>query len=242
MIRSSDAGLAEIADFDGSITTQSYRRGEYVWTQGETSRGLYCLQSGYVILWRMHDRQFRTGFRVVGPGELLGYRSLFAGDPHVATAEALTSCFICLYPREKLMPLTRHSGGLGLSFLRLVARDRGPPDGLYLRSPQLPTRTRLVYLLLILKENCARREGKYGLQYNLPLLRRDIGWLIASRPESVTRAAHELRENGIAFFSGKQVRVPDERRMREEMMATEKGRAGLLALSLNQEGFHDLSD
>ena len=136
--------------------------------------------------------------------------------------------------------MTSHSGALGLSFLQLVARDRGPPDGLYLRSVQLPTRTRLTYLLLVLKDNCARRVGKHGLRYTLPLLRRDIGWLIAARPESVTRAARELRDDGIAFFSGKQVKVPDERRLRAEMMATEKGRAGLQALSLNHTGFRNV--
>jgi hypothetical protein len=43
----------------------------------------------------------------------------------------------------------------------------------------------------------------------LPILRRDMAILLASRPESIARAIKELRDSGIAMFNGRIVSVPD---------------------------------
>jgi CRP-like cAMP-binding protein len=204
-----------LARFEQTRATHTYRRGDKIFSQHQQSTGIWCVRSGHVLLW--HEDAFgnRTAFKVVGPGEIIGYRSLFAEDPHTATAEALSACHACRHPAETIQDMVSTNSGLGQQFLRLIAQDRGPPDSLLLRGRQLPLRIRLVHLLLILKDRYAESAPGNGLHFELPLLRRDIAALLGTRPESITRAIKELGHDGIARFNGRSVTVPDAARLYE---------------------------
>ena len=195
---------------------QVYRRGDKLFEQKQKGTGIHCIQSGNVLLWQIDAFSVKTSFRVVGRGEMLGYRSTLGDDLHAATAEALSECRVCFYPKRKLEELIYDDPALARRFFRLVARDRGPPDALMLRGQHLPARVRLVYLLLTTKDRHAAMRPDGSLVYDLPLSRKDIASLIASRPETVTRAIKSLAEDGIAEFYNRKVVVPDPAKLYEE--------------------------
>ncbi len=198
---------ADAARLENARLRQVYRRGDRIFTQAEMASGLYCLQSGHVLLWYLDPFGHRTAFRVAGPGEIMGHRSLFGEDPHAATAEALTTCHICWYPKGLVDELIGTYPSFARRFLRTLARDRGPPDALLLRGLHMPIRVRLVYLLLILRERHGEIWRDGSLHLELPLLRRDIASLLGARPESVTRAIQDLKRDGVATFNGRHVVV-----------------------------------
>jgi len=193
-----------------------YRTGERIFAQDQLPAGLYCLQSGHILLWRIDAFGFKTSFRMVSPGELVGYRSLLGDDPHAATAEALSECRICYYPKQKIESLIFGDPDLTRQFFRMLARDRGPPEALLLRGQHLPVRVRLVYLLLTTKDRHAELTQDGQLIYHLPLSRKNIASLIAARPETVTRAIKELGEDGVAVFHNRKVVVPNPAKLYEE--------------------------
>jgi CRP/FNR family transcriptional regulator len=116
---------------------------------------------------------------------------------------------VCFFPKVALFGVLDTTPALVRGFLYTLARDRGPADGLLLRSQYTPVRVRLVYLLLILLNDYGSRLPDSSTEYRLPLKRHDIGSLIGSRPESVTRAIKELERDGVAFFRHRNVSVPD---------------------------------
>ncbi len=207
-----DAGNLSVAALDGLQRVQktlTYRRGETIFVQGEDPAGLYCLRSGNVLLSHVDAFDHRTGFRVASQGEIIGYRSLFGDDVHAATARALATTDVCFYPREVVFDTIEENPTLALSFLRTVARDRGPPDGLILRGQHLPVRIRLANLLLVLRDDFSQTDDAGVMTFQLPLTRRDIASLLSARPESITRAIAELKRDSIAVFNGRLVSVPD---------------------------------
>ncbi len=207
-IRGSDLPHADVQSLEKSISVQGFGRGDTIFAQGSLASGLYCLRSGHAILWHADAFNYKTAFRVVGPGEMMGYRSLFGEDPHVATAQALTACDVCYYPKDSVLRLIDEHPGFARHFFRILARDRGPKDALILRGQHIPIRIRLVNLLLLmLTHEMSDRNAAYVIQ--LPMLRRDIAALLAARPESVARAIKELGRDGIATFTGRTVDIPD---------------------------------
>jgi CRP-like cAMP-binding protein len=242
VVLAGELGASGLARFELTRSTHTFRRGDKIFSQHQQSTGIWCVRSGHVLLW--HEDAFgnRTAFKVVGPREIIGYRSLFAGDPHTATAEALSACHACRHPAETIQELVSTNSGLGQQFLRLLAQDRGPPDSLLLRGRQLPLRTRLIHLLLILKDRYAKSVAGGGLRFELPLLRRDIAALLGTRPESVTRAIKELDRDGLARFNGRSVTVPDPARLydlaAEGPFMAENGHATETA---GQQGAHEIT-
>ena len=192
-----------------------------VFQQDSKSDGIYCLQSGYVMLWHNDKAGNEIGFRVAGAGEIIGHRAYFGDDPHTATAVALTNCVICRYRPDYLTTLMDKYPRLYKLFLWLLARDKGPPDSLVLRNTHLPVKVRLIYLLLILKHQFAEEDHDCELCFKLPMNRKDISTMIAARPETVARAIKELESDGMAKFSGRNVTVPDIDRLTDSVMEVE---------------------
>lgn len=195
--------------FERARKRSIYRRGDSIFTQDKKARGLYCVQSGYVLLRRVDAFGNETAFRLIGPGELMGYRSFFADEPHASTAQALTRTHVCFHPKTVVDRLVADSGQLAGRFLRVLARDPGPADALLLRGSKLPLRIRFMFMLLLLKERTNSVGVDGNMNFQLPLTRQDMAALLGARPESITRVIRELEEDGIAIFHGREVTVPD---------------------------------
>ncbi|MDH3712694.1 MAG: Crp/Fnr family transcriptional regulator [Gammaproteobacteria bacterium] len=210
--------VSGVPEFEFNVLEMSRRvdrfeSGQDIFSQNSEATGLHCLRSGHAMLTHVDAFGNKTAFRVVGPGEMMGYRSLFGDDVHTASARALTSCTVCFFPKVSLFGILDTTPILVRRFLHTLARDRGPADGLLLRSQHTPVRVRLVYLLLILLNDYGSKLPDNSIEYRLPLKRHDIGSLIGSRPESVTRAIRELEHDGVAFFRHRNVSVPDMARL-----------------------------
>jgi CRP/FNR family transcriptional regulator, polysaccharide utilization system transcription regulator len=200
---------------DRTRRASSYRPGESVFRQDDNSTGLYCIQSGHMVLKQFDSFDNETVLRVVLPGETIGYRSFFSETPHAATATALTLCRICLVPAAAIRQLIEGNVALASRFLKTLARDRGPTEAPLLRGPHLSVRVRILNLLLILREDCATDLPDGSIRFQLPIKRQDIAAMVGTRPETVSRVVRELREDGVAVFHRQQVDVPDIDRVLE---------------------------
>jgi CRP/FNR family transcriptional regulator len=190
-------------------------RGETYFQQGEIGRGLYCVLAGEVLLEQYDAQGTYTAFRIAGQGELLGYRSLFAQEPHAVSARSLRSSragFLSEASVEALLMSNRH---LAREFLGVIARDPGPVYAPFLRSPSVPAIVRLTHLLLILKDRYARPWGRSQLHYDLPLSQEQIGGLIGVRRESVSRLFRQLDAAGVCKQRGRKILVRSIERLLE---------------------------
>lgn len=206
----SEAGVTKINAARRSV---HYRPGESIFHQHDQPHGIYCLESGHLLLRHFDTFGEQTNFQVVKYGETLGWRSLFAERPHAATAIALSRCDVCFVPGWVIKECIDSEPALAHAFLKTVARDRGPYEALMLRSPRLPVRVRFIYLLLYLRSRCANLSRSGMLVYDLLLQRRDIASMIGIRSETLSRVIHGLEKEKLARFKGRQIVVPDPEKL-----------------------------
>ncbi len=216
LLRKAQVEENEAAILERARTSRQYERGDVIFAQGTISSELFCLRGGQALLWHEDAFQHRTGFRVAGPCEIIGFRSFFAEDVHAATAQAVTGCNVCVHPRAAVERVIEHNPKFAREFLRTLARDRGPADALLLRGQHLSVKVRLICLLLILKDHYGRVEPDNSLTMELPIMRRDIASLLGARAESVTRAIKDLQHDGIVQFQRRLVTAPDVVRLYRE--------------------------
>jgi CRP-like cAMP-binding protein len=206
----SEKGLAEI---DAVRRLIRYRQSESIFHQHEQPRGIYCLKSGHLLLRHFDPFGEQINFQVVKYGETLGWRSFFADRPHAATAIALSQCDVCFIPGWAVNECIEAEPELARTFLRTVARDRGPSEALMLRSPRLSARIRFIYLLMYLRKRCAKYTAQRTLVYDLPLTRQDIASMIGVRSETLSRVIRVLQKEKLARFNRRQITVPDPERL-----------------------------
>lgn len=212
-------GVAEedIVRYKRHCPTHSYEPGDTIFKQKSSPSGIYCIQAGYILLWHTDELGNQIGLRIAMPDEIIGHRSYFGEEPHAATAVALTKCTVCQFPRTVINDLqSRHPGFYSL-FLRVLAQDRGPPDGLLLRNPYLPVKLRIINMLLILKRVSGQEDSKGHVHIHMPFYRRDLARLISVRPETVARAIQELNRSGLVVFKGRNVTIADMEKLRDSI-------------------------
>lgn len=212
----SDLGQDGLDQLTRVRRTFEYQPGESIFHQNDDPKGIYCIEHGNILLRGFDAFGHETGFRVILQGETIGWRSYFADQPHAATALALTACRVCLISGTDLRAMMRDHPDLMHKFLKTLARDRGPAEGLLLRSPQLPVRIRVINLLLVLSRHMHGLDGDGSIRFMLPLKRRQIASMVGTRNETLSRTLAALQEEGLASFKGREVVIPDFLRLEKE--------------------------
>ena len=189
-------------------TRRNPRQGVLFRQQGEPE-GLYCIREGQVLLSQIDRFGNETGFRLATAGEVIGFRSLFAGQPHAATARCVTAATVRFLSRAVIWGLRKDNRALDGAFLRALARDPGFVDAPLLRNPLLPLRVRFAHLLTLLHEDHASEAGDGTLRYDVALTQKDTGAMLGARPETVARLHRELEEAGLCRFGRARITVLD---------------------------------
>ncbi len=199
---------SEVELLDRKTIRRKYAPGDFIFHQDDTPSGIFCIEGGYVLLSRMDASGNETTFGIFGPNETIGHRSFFASDLHVATARAITHCFSYLIPTDTVRQLFELNLELAWWFLRTVASDRGPLDGLLLRGSKVSARVRFIHMLLVLRDRFAQTDANGHLVFELPLSRVEIANMLGVTPETITRTLRELQDENLAIIHGRTVIVP----------------------------------
>lgn len=197
---------------------RKYARGVVVIHEGDSCRGIYCVESGLIGIRKTNaDGNSVLLGRLAGAGSTFGYRPLLAKENHRASAEIMKESIICFIEKKAVWELLSHNPNLGLKFLQMATRDLGKAEEEILQLSTLDLRTRFVHLLLVFMKHygTVSRDGMVKLE--LPLSRRDLAAMVGARPETITRVIRKIEEDGIAEFSGRMVTIPEVLRLHKEI-------------------------
>ncbi len=115
-------GEAERATLAELMETVHYRRGETIFTTGESGNSLFIIQSGRVRILLEDDRGQRIVLGEGGPGDLFGEVSLLDGGPRTAGIVALTDVDALSLDRDDLLELVTLRPTSALSLMTVMGR------------------------------------------------------------------------------------------------------------------------
>lgn len=92
----------EMMEVASITTSKNYKKGEFIYTQGDIGERLYVIHKGRVKISRISSNGKEQVIRVVGPGEFLGELSLFIPSPMTDNAEVLENTSLCIIEGHKL--------------------------------------------------------------------------------------------------------------------------------------------
>lgn len=210
-------GEDEISLFNTSVAHRNYSSGETIFIQDDPCKGLYIIESGLVAVRKMDDEGRSVVIRLGYPGDTLGYRPLLAKEDHRASAEVTKDSRICFLDAKIARQLAASNPDLGMGFLERTVKALGEVEERFFEVAVQSVRVRLVHLLILLQDKCGRFASDGTLILELPLTRQDLASMIGARPESVSRAFLELKKDGLAESSGREIHVTQYDRLIEEL-------------------------
>ncbi len=187
-------------------TTNYYKKGQVIFYEGNQAYGLYCIFSGRVKLVKSSVDGKQQIIRISGPGDLLGYRSLFADESYTASAEVIEDATICCIDKKAFFPLISKNPTLALDIIKKLSKELRQAEDLATSIAQRSVRERMAELLLMLKEAYGQPVKK-GVRINLQLSREELGEMIGMTQETAIRLLSEFKQDGMIEVHEREITI-----------------------------------
>ncbi len=187
-------------------TVARYAAGEVIFSQGQPSLAVYCLTSGGAKVYKNALRGGQVILRVLGVGELLGYRPVLSGEPYAATAEAIVPTTACVITREHLFEGLRGSPELSARLLAKMARELRISEEQLLSIASEPVRRRIARLL-VLTLRAAGVPMRANARVPTAYRRADMAQMIGTTPETFSRTLRQMASQGVIHVTRTEICV-----------------------------------
>jgi CRP/FNR family transcriptional regulator len=193
-------------------TAVRFPSGQVIFHQGQPPHAVYCLSYGTVKVYKNAPKGGHIILRVLGVGELLGYRPVLANEPYAATAETITPATACVITRERLLESLRVSPELCIRLLAKMARELRISEEQLLSIASEPVRRRLARLLILVLA-AARIPLRADVCIPVAYRRTDMAQMIGTTPETLSRTLRQMARQGLIRVTRAEIRVQDPLRL-----------------------------
>jgi CRP/FNR family transcriptional regulator, anaerobic regulatory protein len=169
---------------------------EFLYKQGDIHSNTYTLFSGWIMLYKTLDNGSRQILRYALPGDFLSFQA--GGDsPINHTAQALTECSLCVFPRSSILGMFANHPELASQIAWITARDMNSSHEYLINIGRKNAKERMAYLLLDLYNRLHNQVLQPDSSMALPMTQEDIADTIGLTLVHVNRTLRALREDGL---------------------------------------------
>lgn len=209
----SQLSSSEFAELSTRRKIHRMRAGDVLYHQGDPATEAYSLQEGLLAQRKIDESGTAVLIRLIKPGELFGYRELVLDSTRQHAVDALTPSELCRVPGQTMLRWLRDNSVLSWTLLRHASIDAAIAEDKYCRQVSLTAKARFARLIMELAEGEPITAREDSVSFELPLQRQDLGALMGTVPETLSRMVRLFEDQGLAVFSGRRVTVPSLKRL-----------------------------
>ncbi len=199
---------ATLKDFDARAASSVHQEGAVLFMEKQESRGVFVLCEGQVKLSISSSEGKTLILRIAKPGEALGLTAVIAGTPYEMTAETLRPSQIVFVRRDDFLRFLAHHPEAYQNVVKQVASSYDVAcEQLRTVGLSSPVRERLAKVLLEWSQGVKQAESETRI--NMPLTHEEIGELIGTSRETVTRTFSEFKNHHLIALNGSTVTISD---------------------------------
>tara|TARA_B100001248_G_scaffold262649_1_gene260402 strand:- start:15649 stop:16266 length:618 start_codon:yes stop_codon:yes gene_type:complete len=165
---------------------RDYKKGEYIYREGEIAKGMYWVQEGLVGLIATSSKGNDHLLRLFKPGKYFGHRSLLAEEPYHANARCIADTSLRFVPKEPIKELFVKHNDLLFEVTHTLAKELREAEMQRVSIADDDVLSRVAGAILVLKDLYPEHRWT----------RSEIATFIASTTATVIRSLGELEKRG----------------------------------------------
>jgi CRP/FNR family cyclic AMP-dependent transcriptional regulator len=181
--------------------TSGYPEGAVLFMEGQSPRGILILCKGRVKLSMTSAEGKAVILRIVKQGEVLGLHAVISGDAYQSTAETLEPCQVNFIRRDDFLGFLRQNGEASIRAAQQLSCDYHTACE-QIRSLGLAHSVPEKLARFLLDWATNGHEPKSGTRMKLTLTHEEIGQMIGTSRETVTRTLSEFKTKQLAALNG----------------------------------------
>ena len=203
-----DATLAPLLAAMHLGRRQVFRRGDFLYRQGEVTPQFYLILRGQVLIASTREDGCEFTLELMGHRTLCGEAAAFDGKPSFTSAQTLEDTEVMAFPVATVWAALGEHPSLAVALLRITASKQRiiAVRAQYLAG--LKPEARIAELLLRLTEQHGTPASE-GVSISLHLTHQQIASLTGTSRVTVTRVFKRLREQGVIVADGQRLRIPE---------------------------------
>jgi CRP/FNR family transcriptional regulator, cyclic AMP receptor protein len=188
-------------------STAAYPKGATLFLEGQAARGVFILCAGRVKLSTSAADGKTLIARVSEPGEVLGLPATITGKPYELTAEVIEPTQANFIPRASFLKFLRENGEAALR----VAQQLGETYHAAIAEMRMiglshSAGTKLAQFLF--DRSAEHANGKDQVRFTLTFTHEEIGQMIGTTRETVSRTFAELKKKHLIQVKGSTLTIP----------------------------------
>lgn len=203
-----------LSEVNENKVTNTYKKGNTIFFQGNPPFGLYCVNSGKIKVSKIGGDGKEAIIRIACPGDILGHRSLFSNESYNATATTLEDAVICFIDKKYIYQAIKENPSIALQIIQKLSVEMGSAESKTASMSQKNVRERLAELFLSLMKTHGIQEAD-RTRLDIKLTREEMASMIGTANETVIRFITEFKDEGLIEQEGKTIFVLDEKRLLE---------------------------
>jgi CRP-like cAMP-binding protein len=209
-----DLNQGELAEVSVHKITNVYKKGQTLFHEGNPAFGLFCINSGKIKLTKSSPDGKDSIVRLIGPGDVLGHRSLFDEGNAQGTATALEESTICFLDKKYITKIIKEKPHLASQVITHLSKEMGAAEDKIASYFQKNVRERLAEFLFEMKEKFGTIEsGRTRLE--IKLTREEMASIVGVATETLIRFMSEFKQEGAIEQEGKVIFILDENKLKE---------------------------
>ncbi|MFA9372033.1 MAG: Crp/Fnr family transcriptional regulator [Labilibaculum antarcticum] len=202
---------SEKEELMANITCSFFKKGEYIYKEGERPVGLVCLSDGKVKIFKEGVGGREQIVRMAKPIGFIGYRALFAEENNIASAVAIEDSVTCTVSYELMLKFIKTNSDLSLCIIRSLSTELGFSNNRTITLTQKHIRGRLAESLLFLRDTYGFEDDEATIKVYLS--REDIANLSNMTTSNAIRTLSTFASEGVISIDGRKIKILDKVRL-----------------------------
>ena len=183
-----------------NVISINYKKGQEVYTEGSVAKGVFCIQSGNVKVYKNCNGRNLT-INLYDNSELIGYTGLFNGGTYINSARCIEDSQICFISKKNFLAILEENPEVQLNLLKQSCREN-------YRLSNILRDVKCKSMLSRVSNTLFEMNKKFGTDENkclkVNLTRKEIAEISGTTSESVIRILNQLKkEKAISLHEGR---------------------------------------
>ena len=197
-----------------AASTETFARGQMIFTPGEGEGMVYIVRSGCVRLYKVLPDRRSINLGLLGPNTVFTQEDTVEGIASGALAEALVDSVVAIVATDSLGAIILEAPELAAAMVTGMSRRLTELQTLVEHLLVRDTAVRLATTLIALAQRFGRPTADGMTAISLPLTHQSLAGMIGSNRVTVTRKLLELQEGGYVRSLGRNALAVDPERLR----------------------------
>jgi CRP-like cAMP-binding protein len=196
----------ELVRISNCKTSRIVKKGEAIFEEGDTLKGIYCIREGICKLTKLSSNGKDQIIKLVVKGELIGQRSLVSDESVNLSAVALNDMELCFIPKSEIINDLQKNTNFTLDLLKEMAHGLKEADDVIVNMAQKSVRQRLAETLIYINDSFGTKSDG---TLSVLLSREDFANIIGTATESTIRVLSQFKKEDLITTIGKQIKIID---------------------------------